>query len=98
MTKAGGKHSVNTVRMHLTGIVLRVVAEVQASDRTLARAAGVSNALLTRLKRGDFQASPEVADKLATVFERWAAQYQNAARDLRAASRQVRTLRAKGGK
>jgi predicted transcriptional regulator len=81
------------VRIHLTRAVLRVVADVQASDRTLAKAAGVSNALLTRLKRGDFQASPDVADKLAAVFERWAMQYRDAARVLRAAARRVRTSR-----
>ena len=81
------------VRKNLTSEVLRAIAQAPVSARALARAAGVSNVLLTQLKRGDFQVTPIVAERIARALEEWGTQHVNAARRIRAAARQVPTLR-----
>ena len=83
------------VRKNLTSEVLRALerATHQTSARQVARAAGLSEALLRQLGRGDFQVTPPVAAKLAGVFEQWGAQYRELARKVRGAARQVPTLR-----
>jgi hypothetical protein len=65
----------------------------QTSVRQVAREAGLSEALLRQLGRGDFQVTPAVAEKLARVFDRWGTQYQQLARRVRAAARRVPTIR-----
>ena len=81
------------VRKHLTHEVLRAIEDAPSSRRQLAREAGVSDVLLVQLRRGDFQATPIVAEKLARVLERWGRECRDAARRIRGAARRVPTLR-----
>ena len=58
------------------------------SDHTvsaLAKAAGVSQSLLARIKTGERQASPAVARKVAAVLDRWGVQCARAAARVRQA-------------
>jgi transcriptional regulator with XRE-family HTH domain len=57
----------------LTRAVLAALDELPGSERALARAAGISHATLGAIRRGDFNASPAVAERLATALETWAA-------------------------
>lgn len=84
------------MREHLTQAVLHAIERVPSSRRKLAREAGVSDVLLVQLRRGDFQATPAVAEKLARVLQSWGSECQEAARRIRAAARQVPTPRTKG--
>ena len=81
------------VREHLTQAVLRAIKRAPSSQRKLAREAGVSDVLLVQLRRGDFQATPAVAEKLAGVLEKWGSECRDAARRIRAAARRVPTPR-----
>jgi len=67
LPKRAGKHNVNTVRIHLTRAVLRVVADVQASDRTLAKAAGVDK---MPTNRTEFAEATVIDDVLVATVER----------------------------
>ena len=84
-------------RKHLTREVLRAVgsASRQTSVRRLAREAGISEGLLRHVASGRFQVTPSVAEKLARVFAEWGVQYQELARMVRAAAREVRHRRSK---
>ena len=84
------------VRKNLTREVLRAIERAPATARALARAAGISNVLLSQLKRGDFQATTAVAEKVARVLERWGGECLQLARNVRAAARRVPTLRTRG--
>ncbi len=85
------------MRKHLTRAVLHAIAKArrQTSARQLAKEAGVSNQLLSQLQAGDFQATPDVAERLAAVFEQWGQDYQQLARTIRAAARHVPNLRTR---
>lgn len=72
--------------------MLRAIATAP-SMRKLAKAAGVSHALLAQLKRGDFQVTRDVAERIAGALETWGTQHLNAARRIRAAARKIPTLR-----
>jgi len=84
------------VRGHLTQAVLRGIERAPSSQRKLAREAGVSDVLLVQLRRGDFQATPAVAEKLAGVLEQWGRECREAARRIRVAARRVPTPRTRG--
>jgi hypothetical protein len=84
------------VREHLTWEVLQAIERAPSSRRKLAREAGVSDVLLVQLRRGDFQATPAVAEKLAGALEKWGSECRDAARRIRAAARRVSTPRTKG--
>lgn len=84
---------IGKVRENLTAAVLHAIEAAPCSLRALARAAGVSHALLLQLQRGDFQATPAVAEKVAKALDGWAGQCAAAARKVRAAARRVPTLR-----
>ena len=84
------------VRKNLTRAVLRAIERAPATARALARAAGISNVLLSQLKRGDFHATTAVAEKLVRVLERWGGECLQLARKVRAAARQVPNPRTKG--
>jgi len=84
------------VRERLTQAVLSALERAPSSRRKLAREAGVSDVLLVQLRRGDFQATPAVAEKLAGVLEKWSSECRDAARRIRAAARRVPTPRTRG--
>jgi len=56
-----------------------------ASLRAVAREAGVSHVLLVKIRQGELSATPDVAARLAVVFEGWARASQDAARGVRRA-------------
>ena len=93
MTSREQASQIAKVRKRLTREVLRAIERAPSSQRQLARAAGVSDVLLVQLRRGDFHATPAVAEKLARVLEQWGKDCRNAARYIRAAARRVPTLR-----
>src|SRR2546429_4693368 len=84
------------VRKNLTREVLRAIERAPATARALARAAGISNVLLSQLKRGDFYATTAVAAKLARVLERWGGECLQLAPKVLAAARRVPNLRTRG--
>jgi hypothetical protein len=70
----------------LTRVVLAALDELPGSERALARAAGISHSTLAAIRRRDFNASPVIAERLATALEAWAAtSSKNAVRIRRAA-------------
>ena len=81
------------VRKNLTREVLNAIDAAPCSLRALAREAGVANSLLVQLQQRAFNATPELAVKIATALERWGARCVTAARKVRAAARRVPTLR-----
>ncbi len=93
MTPPAGASQIAKVRKRLTHEVLSAIDRAPSSQRRLARAAGVSDVLLVQLRRGDYHATPAVAEKLARVLEEWGKECRNAARRIRAAARRVPTLR-----
>lgn len=95
MTLRNEASQIAKVRKHLTREVLRAIARAPSSQRRLAREAGVSDVLLVQLRRGDFHATPAVAERLARVLEQWGRECQGAARQIRAAARRVPTLRTR---
>lgn len=95
MTRHAGASQIAKVRKHLTNEVLRAIEGAPSSRRHLARAVGVSDVLLVQLRRGDFQATPRLAAKLARVLEEWSGDCRDAARRIRAAMRRVPTLRTR---
>ncbi len=96
MTRPISPSQIAKVRDHLTQEVLRAIGRAPSSQRKLAREAGVSDVLLVQLRRGDFQATPAVAEKLARVLDKWGSECQDAARRVRAAARRVPTPRTRG--
>jgi 4'-phosphopantetheinyl transferase len=56
---------------HLTLTVRDAVANAPGTLRALAREAGVSHTTLVRVGAGEIEASPALAQRLATVLERW---------------------------
>ena len=84
------------VREHLTQQVRAALDATPASARELARAAGVSNVLLSQIRTGKQAATPDVARKLAAALEGWGAACQRAAKRIRAAARKVPTPRTRG--
>ena len=89
MTRRSLPSHIVKVRKNLTREILRAIERAPASARALARQAGVSNVLLSQLKRGDFNATRRVAEKLARALERWGGECLEAARRVRAAARRV---------
>jgi predicted transcriptional regulator len=71
----------------LTDAVSRALAMVP-NVSALAKAANVSQSLLARIRAGERQATPVVANKVAAVLERWSAQYARAAGGVRQAQQQ----------
>lgn len=96
MTQQASASQIAKVREHLTQAVLRAIERAPSSQRKLAREAGVSDVLLVQLRRGDFQATLTVAEKLAGVLEEWGRECQEAARCIRVAARRVPTPRTRG--
>lgn len=84
------------VREHLTQAVLRAIERAPSSQRQLAREAGISDVLLVQLRRGDFQATKVVANKIAEVLEKWGVECRVSAREIREAGRRVPTPRTRG--
>lgn len=71
---------------HLTETV-RAALNVVPNVSALAKAAGVSQSLLARIKAGEREATPAVAAKVAAVLERWSAQCGRAAARIRRSNR-----------
>jgi len=84
---------IGKVRENLTAAVLHALDAAPCSLRALARAAGVSHALLQQLRRGEFNATPAVAEKVASALDVWAGRCAGAARKVRAAAARVPTPR-----
>ena len=95
LTRRTSPSPIAKVRKRLTQEVLRARENAPSSQRQVAREAGVSDVLLVQLRRGDFNATPIVAEKVADVLGRWGKECLNAARRIRAAARQVPTLRTR---
>jgi transcriptional regulator with XRE-family HTH domain len=85
-----------TVRANLAGEIREAIAAAPCTLRALARAAGVSNVALVRIRRGTLLATPTIAVKLAEVLEQWGVACQRAAKRLRRAARRVPTPRTRG--
>jgi hypothetical protein len=86
------------VRKNLTRAVLDAIDAAPCSVRALAIEAGVSEALLRQLEQRDFDATPELAAKVATALEGWGTRCATAARRVRAAACRVPNLRTSRGK
>jgi DNA-binding XRE family transcriptional regulator len=82
----------------LTLAVLAALDELPGSERKLARAADVSHATLGAIRRGDFNATPKIAEKVASALEAWAATSQKNATRIRRAAMAAVTSSRKGGK
>jgi len=81
------------VRENLTRAVLNAIDAAPCTLQALAREAGVSPSLLVQVQQRAFDATPELAAKVATALERWGARCTVAARQVRAAARRVPTPR-----
>jgi predicted transcriptional regulator len=64
---------------------VREALKVFPNVSALAKAAGVSQSLLARIKAGEREATPAVAAKVAAVLERWGVQCARAAVRIRRA-------------
>lgn len=71
--------------MTLDAVLRRAIRRAPCTMRALARAAGVSHAMLAGIVAGDERATPRVALKVARALERWAARCAKDAAALRAA-------------
>lgn len=78
-----------TVRANLAGEIRAAIAAAPCTLRALARAAGVSNQALVRIRQGTLLATPTIAVKLAEALDLWGAACQRAAKRLRRAARRV---------
>jgi len=83
----------STVRANLATEIRAAIAAAPGRERELARAAGVSNVALARIRQGTLLATSTIARKLAEALEHWGTVCQRAARRLRSAARRVPTSR-----
>jgi DNA-binding transcriptional MocR family regulator len=74
----------------LTRVVLAVLATIPGSERALARAAGISKALLPRIRGGYLRATPATAERLADALDGWAKDCAQGAERLRRAAARSR--------
>lgn len=70
----------------------QALAKAPASQRELCRAAGINNAFLWRILRGERRASPALCLKLAKVLERWGSDCTAGAETIRQAVAQHHAL------
>lgn len=61
----------------------RVLQETPGSIRALAREAGVSHVLLTKIRDGDRRLTPDTREALAAALERWSDSLDSLATELR---------------
>jgi predicted transcriptional regulator len=80
-----GKQYANMTVDRLTQTVRNVLAHLPCSERALARAAGLSSAVLPRIRGGSLKATPATAKKLARALEVWS-------KDTRRAAERIRSL------
>ena len=86
LDRTGERYQYGNAMANLTDAVrLALDAVPFASLREVARAAGVSHVLLVKIRHGELSATPEVAARLAVVFEGWARASRDAARGVRRA-------------
>ena len=71
------------IRSDFASLLRRVLRLAPTSPRTLARAAGVSPALVYRAASGERTLTPAVAERLAATLDSWAADCAEAAEQLR---------------
>ena len=74
----------------LTRTVQAVLAGLPCSERALARTAGLSSAMLPRIRAGHFAATPETVGRLITALDQWSHDCASAAERLRRASTRPR--------
>jgi hypothetical protein len=67
----------------LIEVVRAVLAEVPCSERALARAAGLSSAMLPRIRGGSGRVTTDTARRLAAALEDWSKDCARASRRLR---------------
>lgn len=96
MTTRKKVDKLSTVRANLTREVLRAVETAPCSTRQLAEAAGISHGLIHRIQRGDYNATPQLAARIAKALDQWGETCIAAARRVRAAARRVPTPRTRG--
>lgn len=65
-------------------VIRQVLGANPASNRELARAAGISPKLLRMIRDGERRLTPDVRDALAAVLRRWAGDLEDAAGALEA--------------
>ena len=97
MTPSGRTHNayITRVRKNLNDRLREAVEQAPGSVRSLARAAGISPAILRHVSSGLRAATPDVADSVAAALEQWGVRCVKLAAKVRKAARQVPTLRAK---
>ena len=77
----------------LAGTVKHAVAKLPVSVNALAKRAGVSQSLMSRILAGKRRASPAIAKKIASALEVWGQDASAAAKALRRAIRQDKGAR-----
>ena len=80
----------------LTSVVRAVLAEAPCSERALARAAGLSSAMVPRIRAGSLNATPETAGRLVQALEQWSKDCGRAAGRLRRAVERSPSRGSKG--
>ena len=89
---------ITRVRKNLNVQLREAIARAPGSVRSLAKAAGVSPAILQHIGTGFRAATPDVAERVATALQQWGARCGQLAARIRRAARQVPTLRTSRGK
>lgn len=84
------RHTFHDTVANLTDVVRRTLTTAPVSVNALARAAGVSQSLLARIRSGERTATPVVARAIARALERRGAECIRAARVIRQAARHQR--------
>ena len=70
----------------LTKAVQVALQNVPCSNNALAQAAGVPQSTVSRIRSGDREATPQVAERLADALEHWATDCTRAAARIRRAT------------
>jgi len=83
------------MREPLNTRVREAIAQAPCSVRSLARAAGVSPAILRHISSGLRAATPAIAERVATALDQWGARCVHLAAKVRAAARKVPTPRTR---
>lgn len=88
---------ITRVRKNLNDRLRDAIKQAPCSVRSLAKAAGVSPAILQHIGSGLRAATPDVAERVATALDQWGARCVKLAAHVRQAASKVPTLRT-GGK
>lgn len=84
---------ITRVRKNLSNRLREAIELAPCSVRSLAKAAGVSPAILQHIRSGLRAATPDVAERVAAALEHWGARCVRLAAHVRKAVKTVPTLR-----